>query len=230
MGYDRAVRKPALTIFVLSLFALGGIPSALAGKPPASSCTLPASDLCKDYVWRGHRWASQPVPFQIHVAAPLPGAEQDVLDAFAAWEHEIKSSQVEAAYPGDASSIAFAYQGPTVAAPSSDGRNTVYIGPSRGGAAGTSVRLRRTEILEFDIAINTNYAWSTDLTCPLHDCGALDLQNVLTHEVGHALDLYHVSEAAQAELTMAPGAAPDELKKRDLGAGEILALRRIYPA
>lgn len=222
--------KPALTV-LLAVIALAGAPStSLAGKPPASACTLPASDMCADYVWRGHRWASQPIPFRVNVAVPLPGAEQDVLDAFAAWQNEVKSPQVEAAYPGDGSSIAFVYLGPTTAGPSNDGVNTVFIGPAGGGIGGAAVRLRRKEILEFDITINSNVGWSTDLTCPGHNCGALDLQNVLTHEVGHALDLYHVSEAAQAELTMAPSAAADETKKRDLGAGEILAIRRIYPA
>jgi hypothetical protein len=137
---------------------------------------------------------------------------------------------VEAAYPGDGSAISFVYLGPTTAGASNDGINTVYIGPGSNGTAGTALRLRRKEILEFDITINSNAGWSTDLTCPGHNCGALDLQNVLTHEIGHVLDLYHVSEAGQAELTMAPGAAPDETKKRDLGAGEVLALRRIYPA
>ena len=230
MGYDGAVRKPALTV-CLALLALLSAPGTVqAGKPSASSCALPASDLCTDSVWRGHRWASQPIPFRINVAVPLAGAEQDVVDAFAAWQNEIKSPQVEAAYPGDGSSITFVYLGPTTAGPSNDGVNTVFIGPAGGGTAGAAVRLRRKEILEFDITINSNVGWSTDLTCPGHNCGALDLQNVMTHEIGHALDLYHVSEPAQAELTMAPGAAMGETKKRDLGAGEVLALRRIYPA
>ena len=203
---------------------------AAEAKPPTSSCPLPPTDLCTDYVWRGHRWVSQPIPFYINNAAGLPGAEQDVLDAFLAWENEVKSARVESEYPGDGSSIAFAYGGPTSAGSSTDGRNVVFIGATRGGAAGASPRLRRNQILEFDISINTNYPWNTDVTCPLHDCDALDLQNAVTHEIGHALDLYHVSETAQAELTMAPGAARDETKKRDLGAGEVLALRRIYPS
>lgn len=225
----RSVRRPALLLAALVLLVTAGsVPSAVAGKPPSSSCSLPASDLCGDYVWRGHRWASQSVPFQINVATGLSGAEQDVLDAFLAWQNEVKSAQVESAYPGDGSSITFVYQGPTSAGPVVDGRNVVYIGPSSRGTAGTAVRFRKSQIIEFDISINTNAPWSTDLTCPLHDCGALDLQNVVTHEIGHALDLYHVSEAGQAELTMAPGAARDETKKRDLGAGEVLALRRIY--
>ena len=224
---------PATRVFLVLIAASAAGPSSVApvaaAPPPKSTCPLPATDLCTDYVWRGARWTTLPVPFHINLATPLPGAEQDVLDALAAWENEVKSSRVEAAYPGDGSSVSFANQGPTTAGPVADGRNTVYIGPTNGGVAGAAVRIRKGRILEFDISINTSYAWTTDLSCPLHDCGARDLQNVLTHEIGHVLDLYHVSEEAQAELTMAPGAGPDETKKRDLGAGEVLALRRIYP-
>ena len=231
MGYDGAVRKPALT-GLLVMLVLAGTPAAvLAGKPPSSSCTQPASDLCPDYLWRGSRWSSSPVPFHINSLAAPPGAEQDVLDAFSAWQNETGSPAVEERYPGDGSSIAFAYQGATTLEPVTDGVNTVFFGPSSGGPAYLkTLRIRRGQILEFDIFVNTNHAWTTDLTCPTHNCGVLDLQNVVTPEIGHALDLYHVSDAAQAELTMHPGAAPDELKKRDLGAGEVLALRRIYPA
>ena len=214
----------------LAAASLMTLAPASAGKPSGSACTLPATDLCADFLWRGHRWASGPIPFEVNSLAASPGADQDVLDAFLAWQNEVKSPQVEAAYPGDRSSVAFSYLGPTTAGAALDGRNVVYFGPSSGGAAFLkTLKFRRDQIVEFDIFVNTNYRWTTDLTCPTHDCGGLDLQNVLTHEIGHALDLYHVSDAAQAELTMHPGAAADETKKRDLGAGEVLALRKIYP-
>ena len=70
-----------------------------------------------------------------------------------------------------------------------------------------------------DIHLNASgFSWMTDLTCPTHDCGAYDVQNVVTHEVGHVVGLYHVNEEAQRLLA-----------KRDLGAGDVLGLRRAYP-
>jgi hypothetical protein len=76
---------------------------------------------------------------------------------------------------------------------------------------------------------NLNAGWGTDVTCPLHACGLFDLQNVATHEVGHTAALFHVSAEADAALTMYPGAGRDEVRKRDLGAGDVLGLRAAYP-
>ena len=228
-------RSLAALLVALSLttavLVSGAVP-ANAGKPTGSACSMPPTDLCTDWRTRGRTWPSMPIPFYVNPAGAPAGAVEDLQDAFLAWQNEVKSPAVEAAYPGDRSSVAFVFMGLTTATGAQrDGLNTVYFAASAGGAAFVSnLTSRRSTLLEFDIAFNSNTSWSTDLTCPLHNCGALDLQNVATHEIGHVLDLYHVEVAAAAELTMHPGAAPDEVKKRDLGAGEVLALRAMYPA
>ena len=176
-----------------------------------------------------------PIPYSINLAnAPL-GAEQDVHDAFGAWQNETGSAQVEAAYPGDGSAVSYQYQGPTTATGARDGINTVHFTPcsSQCGAAAASIVVsggKVKRIVEFDISVNPGWGWQTDVTCPSHDCGLFDLQNAITHEIGHTLDLYHVSYEADAELTMHGITRANEVNKRDLGAGEVLALRRIYPA
>jgi hypothetical protein len=175
-----------------------------------------------------------PISYSINLAnAPL-GAEQDTHDAFLAWQNETGSAQVEAAYPGDQSNLAFVYQGPTTATGGRDGINTVHFTPcSPCGAAGASIKIssgKTKRIIEFDISINPDWGWQTDVTCPSGGCGLFDLQNAITHEIGHALDLYHPTDEAAAELTMYGITRANEVNKRDLGAGEVLALRRIYPA
>ena len=221
-----------MAVLALGALLVSASSPAVAGKPGGSSCSLPATDLCTDSSTRGRTWGTTPVPYYVNPAGAPVGAVEDLQDAFLTWQNEVKSPAVESKYPGDRSAISFVFMGPTTATgPQKDGRNTIYFAPSSGGAAFVSnLSSRRTALLEFDIAFNSSTAWATDLTCPLHDCGALDLQNVATHEIGHVLDLYHVTAGGAAELTMYPGAAPDEIKKRDLGAGEVLALRALYPA
>ena len=177
------------------------------------------------------------ITYYVNPAGLPAGAEQDIQDAFTAWEDEHKSAAVESAYPGDHSSVDFVYGGLTTRSGVRDGVNVVHAA-STGGSAAVTVRTKGTRITEFDMVFNSGWSWSTDLTCPTHDCGTVDLQNVATHEVGHVLDLYHVTADADAALTMYPypadpSARPDrwagETSKRDLGAGDVLGLREAYP-
>ena len=227
---------------LLAITLVGVAPAGRAGKPapppPSSSCSLPATDACTDHVFRGRRWAG-PIPYYVNLAGAPAGFEQDVIDAFATWENEVKSASVESAYPGDGSSLDFVYMGPTTATGARDGRNVVYLSPTNGTAA-VSLTTKGSRITEFDMVMNRSWAWSTDLTCPTHDCGTVDVQNVVTHEVGHVIDLYHVTAEADSLLTMYPQPADpskrasndwrDEVAKRDLGAGEVLAVRTAYPS
>jgi hypothetical protein len=228
-------RRVFALALVIGLFAsLLSLTPAQAGKPDGSStCPLPPTDFCNDYITRGRLWVSMPIPYYVNLAGAPLGALEDIQDAFSTWQNEVKSPALEAdpRYTGDHSRVSFVFMGPTdVAAQRQDGVNVVYFQSSVGGASSTATWSSGKTIREFDIVVNTSYTWTTDLTCPTHTCGTLDLQNVLTHEIGHVLDLYHVTAEGDAELTMYPGASPDEMKKRDLGAGEILALRRLYPA
>ena len=224
-----------LAVVPLLLLTATAAPVASAA-PPASSgggstCTLPATDLCTDFLFRGYRWAPKPIPYWINPAGAPDGAISDVQDAFLTWENEVKSAQVEAAYPGDRSTVSFLYMGTTGSTGAKDGKNVVYFtGCSQCGPAWVKNKvLNKKTITEFDIEFNSSVRWTTDITCPSHDCGALDVQNVATHEIGHVLDLYHVDTAAASQLTMHSGASPDELLKRDLGAGDIRGLRAAYP-
>jgi len=221
----------------LVALALAGLPTVASAAPPSgpsSTCALPATDLCTDYLTRGNRWAAMPVAYSVNDLRAPAGAALDIQDAFGAWQNEVKSPQVEAAYPGDRSAVAFTYDGLTTStAPAQDGVNTVIFQPSQRGVAGASVRTKRGRILEFDISLNSNVAWQTDVTCPAHNCGGFDVQNVVTHEVGHVLDLYHVSDEADRMLTMygdsVAGSFANETAKRDLGAGDVLGMRALYP-
>jgi hypothetical protein len=80
-----------------------------------------------------------------------------------------------------------------------------------------------------------------DPTCTTYGqagCAYLDLQNTLTHEVGHFIGLAHncgeaglpACNASFAEVTMYPNAPPRETSKRTLSPDDVAGACDVYPA
>jgi len=90
----------------------------------------------------------------------------------------------------------------------------------------TSAVYRRStgQIVDADIDVNAvDHVWSTSIPALAgHD----DVQNTLTHELGHLLGFGH-SDVADA--TMVASAAPEETGKRDLAEDDIIAVCDVYP-
>lgn len=104
-----------------------------------------------------------------------------------------------------------------------------------GALAITTVTFDNTtgRLLDADIEVNDT---SFDYTaCDPGDAGcevAFDLQNTLTHELGHVLGLDHPpsAEPGAAEATMFASAARGDTEKRDLAADDEAGLCTLYPA
>ena len=113
-----------------------------------------------------------------------------------------------------------------------DGENRVVVRmtnwPARVGMqtlAVTTVVYERSSahIVDADIDVNAvNQGWSTD-DAP---AGTNDLENTLTHELGHVLGFAH-SEVPEA--TMFAEADLGETLKRDLAADDVDAVCTVYP-
>lgn len=221
-------------IAVLGTMAiLAAATPASAGKPAGSSCTVPASDLCPDFVAGRARWGGT-VVYYVNPAGAPAGFVDAVTAAFDAWETEQKSAAVEAAYPGDRSRVDFSFGGLTTRAPfKRDGFNVVGMTGATAcdHCAGTSNSTSGGSIVESDIGFDPGpgTVWSTDLSCPAANCGTYDVQGVATHEIGHLLGLFHVDQLSQAELTMSPRPRRDDAFMRTLGAGDVLGVRKLYP-
>ncbi len=89
-------------------------------------------------------------------------------------------------------------------------------------SAVTYFHTRTGEIVDADIEINGGYfGFATD-----GRADAMDVQNVVTHEVGHVLGLDH----SVAGTTMFESAFEGELAKRELSDDDVQGVCHIYPA
>lgn len=107
--------------------------------------------------------------------------------------------------------------------------------PSAIAITTTSFNPKSGMILDSDIELNApRFLFTTvDLPpCPTNPpmfavtCVATDVQNTVTHEVGHLLGLGHTSEVGS---TMAPRADPGETSKRTLDANSKKFVCDVYP-
>ena len=81
---------------------------------------------------------------------------------------------------------------------------------------------RTGEILDADIVLNGEHFYWTASSQTV-----TDIENVLTHEIGHLLGFGHTSDPGS---TMYDGYVEGETEKRDLDATDIRGLCEIYPA
>lgn len=79
-------------------------------------------------------------------------------------------------------------------------------------------------IVEFDIVFETNYVWG-DATI---DSSVMDLQNIATHELGHAIGLADIYDEACSEVTMYGYSGNGETKKRILEESDITGVQTLY--
>ncbi|MFA5786787.1 MAG: matrixin family metalloprotease [Actinomycetota bacterium] len=204
-----------------------------SGAPKGgSACTLPATELCTDFKYTGIHWATPTVTYYVNESG-ASGSLGAIQTAFGTWDNETGSPAVEAAYPGNLSAIDYTYAAPTDAkGPVFDTKNVVFFDDLSSYCsnclAATWYWYNRYDkhLVEFDIGFNTNYSWSVSVA---GETGKYDVQNVATHEVGHTLVLSDLYVAKDGALTMYGYAGVGETNKWDLGAGDVLGVRKIYP-
>jgi hypothetical protein len=90
---------------------------------------------------------------------------------------------------------------------------------------------RQRELVEYDVVFDDDYTWGdageTSET-ELGDTNIMDLQNIATHEFGHAAGLDDLLESSCSEETMYGYAEPGETKKRTLNDGDIAGIIELY--
>lgn len=120
-----------------------------------------------------------------------------------------------------------------------DGKNEVMFGNiTRAGTIAVTIvwglwrgPLNQRELVEFDLVFDDrDFQWGdagpTSET-QLGNIHLMDLQNVATHEFGHAAGLGHPSDACLEE-TMYRFSQNGETKRRTLAAGDIIGINELY--
>lgn len=111
-----------------------------------------------------------------------------------------------------------------------DKQNSIEFGMysgSSGVIAVTAYWVDRTTktIVEFDMLYNTYYAWG-DAT--KDGSKVMDIQNIATHEFGHAFGLADIYSGAYSKVTMYGYSNYGETSKRDLEPQDIAGIQKIY--
>jgi hypothetical protein len=119
----------------------------------------------------------------------------------------------------------FSYKGTTSrVAGTRDGYNVISWGSySAGVIAVTMSWVSGKRVLEVDCLMNTYYSWSLS-----GEAGKMDVQNIMTHELGHFCGLADLYKDADYWLTMYGYSNYAETYKQTSGLGDILGLRAVY--
>ncbi len=106
--------------------------------------------------------------------------------------------------------------------------NEFLLGAVSGATTLASTRIEydsTNRIRRFTMTFSNAYSWTTT-----GEAGKFDVENVTTHELGHALGLTHPSAAGCSEQTMWASAGAGEVKKRSLENGDKAGALALYPA
>ncbi len=121
----------------------------------------------------------------------------------------------------------FSYKGTTTkAAGKQDGYNVIAWGKYRPGVIAVTMSwVSGGQVLEVDCMMNTRFKWS--LT---GEAGKMDVQNIMTHELGHFCGLADLYGDADYWLTMYGYSNYGLTYARTLGLGDINGLKAVYGA
>jgi len=170
------------------------------------------------------KWKKLPVSYVVNPDVPA-GLSADfvkaaVADAAAEWDYWTEPELFSNAY-GVSSDVQYGVL---------DGKNAVTFGDyTTAGVIGvTSVWYNPATkaIVEFDFMFDTDWTWgdATDPQTP----DIMDLQNIATHELGHAAGLADVYDGPCSDVTMYGYSDNGDTAKRTLGEPDIVGITTLY--
>lgn len=190
-------------------------------RPDGSVSTKPARvETC--YKLLGVKWKSLPVDYIINPANPSGLSEEFITGTIATsaetWDSVVSSELFNNVYTIDYSAQ-YGVQ---------NFKNAIAFGNyAQNGVIGiTTIWFTRVgkQIVEFDMLLDTDFTWGDAVLNP----ALMDLQNIVTHELGHAVGLGDIYTDSCKEVTMYGYSNYGETKKRTLEQPDIIGVQKIY--
>ena len=228
-----AASKPSDLVRVVYAIKAGDTPQAVT----AAKGVCPAAPTCDIFGITGYRLKTDRngtavIDYKYNDAnrrdlrSPDPPAVRDAIHAAAAaWHHWDSNIVMRDAGNTTAEPGALGRDGTC-----SDGINTIGWGrvddPDVVGEA--TMCLDKTEhvIRDADIVLNISMWWSNG---PNPRRAVYDVQEILTHEMGHWLSLTDQYSDTSSSQTMHGSADPNETRKRTPALGDVIGLQTAYP-
>lgn len=206
------------------------------GKPDKPGGGGGGSSSCYSFLANGAKWTTAESyvvdPAVTHVHSSLTTAEivAGIATGIAEWENAANDTSIFGSgsqttlSSGARSSIGNSSNGANEVAFAAIGENgTIAVTFVWGVFSGPK---KRRQILEWDQLYDDDGDWTWgDAT--VAGSAVMDFLNIAVHEVGHAMGMGH-TDGTCTEETMFPSATTGETKKRDLNAGDIAGIRRLY--
>jgi hypothetical protein len=208
-----------------------------AADAPSTTGPCARATTCPDYLLRSARWPTDAngtavINWKFNdegrraVRAPAGLLENAVNAAMAQWSHWD-------------SNIVFRYQGLTTAAfgapgkdgSCADGTNAVTWGkfdPDIIAMAGICTDDAGKLVRDADLALNVTYHWENINGKP-STRHSIDIQSIVTHELGHWLGLLDLYSPRDIHQTMSGYAGYGETNKRTPALGDIIGVQTLFP-
>ena len=188
------------------------------------------------YKYSGIHWEDSALPVLFKLSTGNSAWLEAINDSFQTWEDD-PDSYVDFEYAGGFTGTPSSFIGDG----SMNGDNEVgWVSISESYPNAIAVTLVWYNIFtgliaEVDMAMNGDFLWSqtdipagTDPNIVVGDSSSYDVQNIVTHEVGHWLLLEDLYQKPAGDQTMFGYGSKGELKKRSLESGDLAGLQAIY--
>ncbi len=175
------------------------------------------------YKLMGYKWQSTPVAYSVNTASiPAYLGTSAVVDAIGVSSEVWDTATTKELFNNTVGTTTAKYG-------VFDGKNTVEFGLYQGSSnviAVTSVwfNKRTKAIVEFDMLFSTAFTWGNAELAS----GVMDLKNIATHELGHAVGLSDIYSGTYSYVTMYGYASYGEIVKRTLEQEDITGLTLMY--
>jgi hypothetical protein len=245
-GWRRAAAILAIPVLVLLAPAAGAVSVERSGSfdsihapspPPQSANAAPAPCDDRAYTLIGGKW-KEPLGWLYQSSSTPSGLGSSAVLTVLKRSFDNMTGARNDCGMADTVSATSTYLGTSSLGPSvtkrgncaaKDGHNVLGFGSLPFGIlAVTCTRSNNGRMTEIDIRINSKVDWALSVST----CAFFEelLEPTMTHEIGHAFGLGHVSEAKHGRLTMSTTSdGPCSNAESTLGRGDVRGLRHLYP-